>query len=382
MPRAELPLTADAALDAYLDATPRPRLESYQAFLRIPSISALPAHADDMPAGRRVARRRACARPASSTSRSPRRAAIPSSTPTGSTPRARRRCSSTATTTSSRSTRSTCGRRRRSSRSSTATGCSARGAADDKGQIHAHVMAAAGAAGDARRAADQRQATCSRARRSRARVHLDALARGQPRAAGGRRRGHQRHRLLRGQPPGHHARPARPDVRPDRRGRPAVDLHSGGYGGAVQNPANALATIIAALKGPDGRIRIPGFYDDVVAAVRRPSERRSRRCRSTRTAYLAELGRAGARRRGRLHDARAARRRARRSTSTASGAASGRGQQDDHPGPRPRQGQLPAGRRTRTPSAIFERLRDYVAEIAPPGVRVDGPATSAAACRA
>ena len=44
-----------------------------------------------------------------------------------------------------------------------------------------------------------------------------------------------------------------------------VDLHSGGYGGAVQNPANALAQIIAALKGPDGRIRIPGFYDEVVS---------------------------------------------------------------------------------------------------------------------
>ncbi|MEO8438520.1 MAG: dipeptidase [Chloroflexota bacterium] len=45
----------------------------------------------------------------------------------------------------------------------------------------------------------------------------------------------------------------------------AVDLHSGSYGGAVQNPANALAGILASLKGPDGRIRIPGFYDDVVA---------------------------------------------------------------------------------------------------------------------
>jgi acetylornithine deacetylase/succinyl-diaminopimelate desuccinylase-like protein len=43
----------------------------------------------------------------------------------------------------------------------------------------------------------------------------------------------------------------------------AVDLHSGGFGGVVENPANALATIIAALKGPDGRIRIPGFYDEV-----------------------------------------------------------------------------------------------------------------------
>jgi acetylornithine deacetylase/succinyl-diaminopimelate desuccinylase-like protein len=46
---------------------------------------------------------------------------------------------------------------------------------------------------------------------------------------------------------------------------PPVDLHSGMYGGTVQNPANALASIIAALKGPDGRVRIPGFYDDVVS---------------------------------------------------------------------------------------------------------------------
>ena len=44
-----------------------------------------------------------------------------------------------------------------------------------------------------------------------------------------------------------------------------IDLHSGSYGGVVENPANALATIIAALKGPDGRILVPGFYDDVVA---------------------------------------------------------------------------------------------------------------------
>jgi acetylornithine deacetylase/succinyl-diaminopimelate desuccinylase-like protein len=42
-----------------------------------------------------------------------------------------------------------------------------------------------------------------------------------------------------------------------------ADLHSGSYGGAGSNPVVALAQIIAALKGPDGRIRIPGFYDDV-----------------------------------------------------------------------------------------------------------------------
>ncbi|HSL77861.1 MAG TPA: dipeptidase [Candidatus Limnocylindrales bacterium] len=47
----------------------------------------------------------------------------------------------------------------------------------------------------------------------------------------------------------------------------AIDLHSGSYGGAVHNPAVALAQIIAALKGPDGRIRIPGFYDTVIEAT-------------------------------------------------------------------------------------------------------------------
>jgi len=45
---------------------------------------------------------------------------------------------------------------------------------------------------------------------------------------------------------------------------PAMDLHSGSYGGTVQNPGNAIAEIVAALKGPDGVVRIPGFYDDVV----------------------------------------------------------------------------------------------------------------------
>lgn len=41
------------------------------------------------------------------------------------------------------------------------------------------------------------------------------------------------------------------------------DLHSGMYGGAVANPCNALAVILASLKGSDGRILIDGFYDAV-----------------------------------------------------------------------------------------------------------------------
>ena len=47
-----------------------------------------------------------------------------------------------------------------------------------------------------------------------------------------------------------------------------IDLHSGGFGGAVQNPANALARIITELKHGEGRVLIPGFYDDVVAPTR------------------------------------------------------------------------------------------------------------------
>jgi len=42
------------------------------------------------------------------------------------------------------------------------------------------------------------------------------------------------------------------------------DLHSGAYGGAVPNPAAVLSRMIATLHDPNGRIALPGFYDDVV----------------------------------------------------------------------------------------------------------------------
>ena len=45
---------------------------------------------------------------------------------------------------------------------------------------------------------------------------------------------------------------------------PYRDLHSGQYGGAVVNPANALAKIIASFHNDDGSVNLPGFYDDVV----------------------------------------------------------------------------------------------------------------------
>jgi acetylornithine deacetylase/succinyl-diaminopimelate desuccinylase-like protein len=44
---------------------------------------------------------------------------------------------------------------------------------------------------------------------------------------------------------------------------PNSDLHSGMYGGAVVNPATALARIVASFHDADGRVAIPGFYDTV-----------------------------------------------------------------------------------------------------------------------
>lgn len=44
---------------------------------------------------------------------------------------------------------------------------------------------------------------------------------------------------------------------------PNRDLHSGHFGGAVANPVNMLCQLIARVTDADGRITIPGFYDDV-----------------------------------------------------------------------------------------------------------------------
>ena len=45
----------------------------------------------------------------------------------------------------------------------------------------------------------------------------------------------------------------------------STDLHSGSFGGAVANPAVVLAQMLARLKDADGRITVPGFYDDVLS---------------------------------------------------------------------------------------------------------------------
>jgi len=43
-----------------------------------------------------------------------------------------------------------------------------------------------------------------------------------------------------------------------------TDLHSGSFGGAVANPAMVLAQVLAQMKDRGGRVKVPGFYDDVV----------------------------------------------------------------------------------------------------------------------
>ncbi len=72
---------------------------------------------------------------------------------------------------------------------------------------------------------------------------------------------------------------------------PKQDLHSGD-GGPITNPANALAKLIASLHDEQGRVNIPGFYDDVVEP---PAAERAAlaELRFDEAKYAAELGVSG-----------------------------------------------------------------------------------------
>jgi len=50
---------------------------------------------------------------------------------------------------------------------------------------------------------------------------------------------------------------------------PNRDLHSGTFGGGVGNPINVLAVMISKLMDSNGKIKIPGFYDDVVRLTKK-----------------------------------------------------------------------------------------------------------------
>jgi len=70
---------------------------------------------------------------------------------------------------------------------------------------------------------------------------------------------------------------------------PDHDLHSGTYGGTVANPIHALATILASMHDPDGRVTIPGFYDDV-RPLGNEEQAEIARVPFDRDAYLRETG--------------------------------------------------------------------------------------------
>jgi acetylornithine deacetylase/succinyl-diaminopimelate desuccinylase-like protein len=70
---------------------------------------------------------------------------------------------------------------------------------------------------------------------------------------------------------------------------PSRDLHSGLFGGSVENPAMALCQLLAKLRDARGRITVPGFYDDV--APLSPIERKQlRRLPGTEEGYRRFLG--------------------------------------------------------------------------------------------
>jgi acetylornithine deacetylase/succinyl-diaminopimelate desuccinylase-like protein len=70
---------------------------------------------------------------------------------------------------------------------------------------------------------------------------------------------------------------------------PERDLHSGLYGGAVVNPCNVLCDMISSLKDKNGRVTIPGFYDDVKECS--PEERTEMGTRPfDRSAFMKSVG--------------------------------------------------------------------------------------------
>jgi acetylornithine deacetylase/succinyl-diaminopimelate desuccinylase-like protein len=70
---------------------------------------------------------------------------------------------------------------------------------------------------------------------------------------------------------------------------PSHDLHSGLYGGAVPNPLNILTRMLGQLHDAEGRVQVPGFYDDVVEL----SEQEARRHAALPFDEAAFLGSAG-----------------------------------------------------------------------------------------
>jgi len=67
------------------------------------------------------------------------------------------------------------------------------------------------------------------------------------------------------------------------------DLHSGSFGGAVANPALVISQVLAQMKDRGGRVKIPGFYDDV-RDLRAEERAEFKKLPFNETRYRKELG--------------------------------------------------------------------------------------------
>jgi acetylornithine deacetylase/succinyl-diaminopimelate desuccinylase-like protein len=150
---------------------------------------------------------------------------------------------------------------------------------------------------------------------------------------------------------------------------PRLDLHSGQYGGAVQNPANALVAILAALHDADGRVAVPGFYDDVVELTK---EERAEMARLPldEAGYMREIGvtaLAGERGRTTLE------RKGARPTLDINGIWGGfQGEGSKTIIPAHAHAKISCRLVSRQdPDRIFELVRDRIRSLAPPGVQVE-----------
>lgn len=70
---------------------------------------------------------------------------------------------------------------------------------------------------------------------------------------------------------------------------PARDLHSGVFGGSIENPAMALCQMLAKCRNEDGQVLVPGFYDDVEKLTKYERQQMAKVPHSDR-AYLKMLG--------------------------------------------------------------------------------------------
>ena len=150
---------------------------------------------------------------------------------------------------------------------------------------------------------------------------------------------------------------------------PGGDLHSGSFGGTIENPIYALAAILAQLKGPDGRVRVPGFYDDV-RAMSEADHAAFAALPFDEAAYLAETGSP------RLHgepDFTTLERRGARPTLEINGIWGGfQGEGSKTIIPAHAHAKLTCRLVVdQEPQRVFQRVRDYVMQIAAPTVRVE-----------